>query len=113
MNKETQNIKEQLEEVIKKNLPEKKEENPFTKSLQEEITLNNNRIFNQALSKINTSLIADEVLKVVVEKIEEKRDYWKNKPWNPEWNLEIEDKVEVLEDLLSNLSPNKENKNNG
>jgi hypothetical protein len=98
-----ENIKEQLEEVIRKNLPEKKEITHPQFALWE-------KGFNQAISQINTSLIADEVLKVVVEKIKEKRDYWKNKPWNPEWNLEIKDKVEVLEDLLSNLSPNKENK---
>lgn len=64
-------MNKEIENIIKRNLPEKKEENPFTKSLQEEINLNNNRIFNQALSQIDTKRIADEVLKVVVEKIQE------------------------------------------
>jgi hypothetical protein len=104
MNQEIENINKQLEEIIKKNLPMKYdigEENYDLKDRHLE--------YNEAIDDIDTSLIADEVLKVVVEKIKEKRDYWKNKPWNPEWNLEIKDKVEVLEDLLSNLSPNKEN----
>lgn len=68
---------EQIEEIIKKNLPEKKEiipiqyePNPInTKIAYHEQTLRFG--FNQALSQINTSLIADEVLKVVVEKIKE------------------------------------------
>jgi len=54
-------LKEQLEEVIKKNLPENK------KSMINRMYDNG---FDQSLSQINPSLIADEVLKVVVEKIE-------------------------------------------
>jgi hypothetical protein len=101
-----ENIKQQLEEVIKKNLPEKIKKQSSADDSRYPIWIEG---YNEAIDKIPVSLIADEVLKVVVEKIKEKRDYWKNKPWNPEWNLEIKDKVEVLEDLLSNLSPNKEN----
>ena len=66
-----ENIKEQLEEVIKKNLPEKKEGslkisqgNPtdgYSHKTERE------KGFNQAISQIDTSLIADEVLKVVGE----------------------------------------------
>ena len=67
-----ENIKEQLEEVIKKNLPEKKEieegENGLCKCSEYYYECNCVG-FNQALSQINTSLIADEVLKVVVEKV--------------------------------------------
>jgi Na+-translocating ferredoxin:NAD+ oxidoreductase RnfC subunit len=113
-----ENIKEQLEEVIKKNLPEKRELKECGKCNACEMmmaceVLYADRQFNQALSQINTSLIADEVLKVVVEKIKEEKTRLKNVEWNPQWNLEIEDKIEEVNkilQLLSNLSPNKENK---
>ena len=65
--------KQQIEEVIKKNLPERKDGslkipqgNPidgYSSKTERE------KGFNQAISQIDTSLIADEVLKVVVEKI--------------------------------------------
>lgn len=102
-----ENIKQQLEEVIKKNLPEKKEGCPF----------NCNDICPHtygdliSLSKINTSLIADEVIKVLVEKMV---NGLKDIPWANRNECENEKVIcenEVLE-LLSNLSPNKENKNN-
>jgi len=114
-----ENIKEQLEEVIKKNLPEKKE---VPRIDGKWLTLDDrNDGFNQALSQINTSLIADEVLKVVVEKIEGLEHEWDNPIKDNEaseqyilgnkvgWKLH---KKFVLQ-LLSTLSPNKENKNNG
>jgi hypothetical protein len=68
---------------------------------------------NQALSQINTSLIADEVLKVVGES---KRDFiirilgeqYKNELQGKGYDFYF-----VLRTELDNLSPNKENKNNG
>jgi hypothetical protein len=68
---------------------------------------------NQALSQINTSLIADEVLKVVGES---KRDFiirilgeqHKNELQGKGYDFYF-----VLRTELDNLSPNKENKNNG
>lgn len=65
--------------------------------------------FNQALSQINTSLIADEVLKVVVEKIKELPVYQEKYKDKSIGSPKIE-KSDILR-LLSNLSPNKENKN--
>lgn len=78
-------MKQQIENIIKENLPEKKEHREFEcngahngKGCYEdwcdvETCISKDAMtckgFNQALSQINTSLIADEVLKVVVEKI--------------------------------------------
>lgn len=59
------NIKEQLEEVIKKNLPEEKEVKPHSEIFNPNLENANTYGFNQAISKIDTKLIADEVLKVV------------------------------------------------
>lgn len=113
---------ETIENTIKKNLPEKKE---ITCDLPDIIKMckkcEDDTIFNQALSQINTSLIADEVLKVVVEKIKEELE---NIPKVCCLEKIIEGacscnneglpfyEVECIEQLLSNLSPNKENKNN-
>lgn len=71
----TQQIKQQLEEVIKKNLPEKVENKTIdeydeTNSRDEALFKGELIGFNQALSRIPVSLIVDEVLKVVVEKLE-------------------------------------------
>jgi hypothetical protein len=114
-----ENIKEQLEEVIKKNLPEKRELKECGKCNACEMmmaceVLYADRQFNQAISQINTTLIADEVLKVVVEKIEsyKKIELLKLRSCENDkinWNYH-QGKVHQLEDLLSNLSPNKENK---
>lgn len=66
-------MKQQIEKIIKENLPEKKEiphgrYRPETEYEAYKIAI---RIgFNQAISQIPTSLIADEVLKVVVENVE-------------------------------------------
>ena len=79
------NMRDIIEQVIKKNLPEKKELNKLVKLIEENIYLiavNKNRNlsttkyevakdnlssqFNE-LMNINTSLIADEVLKVVID----------------------------------------------
>lgn len=61
-------MKQQIENIIKENLPEKKENTDNKYDIYSE----QRRLgFNQALSQIDTSLIADEVLKVVVEKIKE------------------------------------------
>ena len=57
-------MKQQIENIIKENLPEKKE---ITCDLPHIIKMcekcEDDTIFNQVLSQINTSLIADEVLK--------------------------------------------------
>lgn len=80
-------MKQEIENIIKKNLPEK---TPFCSKLcQNRNGLDycgtceqaweycscsaRNTGFNKALSQINTSLIADEVLKVVVDKIKEQK----------------------------------------
>ena len=60
-------MKQQIEEIIKKNLPEKMEQTKEESDTEWFLAYG----FNQALSQIDTKLIADEVLKVVVEKIEE------------------------------------------
>lgn len=84
-----------IENIIKRNLPEKKEE--FAEGFNDGET----KIFNQALSQINTSLIADEVLKVVVETLRKEFD-------DIGWSVYDMNKL-----LSEHLSPNKENKNNG
>lgn len=110
MNK-TQNIKQQLEEVIKKNLPEKKESR-FTIAGND---YGSEYAFNEAIDKIPVSLIADEVLKVVVEKIKKVVVLLENAEVMSGSKLGIETKNKNIAKsikLLSNLSPNKENKNN-
>lgn len=103
-------MKQEIEQIIKKNLPDKLEtemcENPCDSCLKGDG-------FNIALSQINTSLIADEVLKVVVGKIEmlygdivtTKKDIA-----IPHNCIEYETALDDVVNLLSNLSPNKENK---
>ena len=133
MNKD---IKEQLEEVIKRNLPEKDIPRLGSENQHDYIMYSNG--FNQALSQIDIELIADEVLNVVVEKImEDKYHYWRechNCGYSGNHYLHcLHDGVqskcikcnEILpsiigdcdcdfviteNELLSNLSPNKENK---
>ena len=66
-------MKQDIENIIKKNLPEEKIiSNIKFNSIQEDYSsgLLEGEILghNQCLSQINTTLIADEVLKVVVEK---------------------------------------------
>ena len=116
---ESKSIKEQLEQVIKKNLPEKKGEVSW---LNEDATGG----YNIALDEINTSLIADEVLKVVMEKIarlclnkhdefmeEVWRKYDGSKTCGEVWVEYIKTNSSTLEGERSeHLSPNKENKNN-
>lgn len=137
-------IKDTLVDVIKKNLPEEK-------ALRLGLCMEEYRFnlgFNQALSQINTSLIADEVLKVVES---DTRFYALSPQWgenDPAWLCILTKGSEVLiekvltqkelssayyrktnnyaspvitvyqvdiggryilEQLLSNLSPNKEN----
>lgn len=87
-------MKQDIENIIKKNLPP----NDNRKILSFGIG------FNQALSQIPISLIADEVLKVVVENITKFAIYNYH---NGERYIEFKE-----ENLLSNLSLNKENKNN-
>ena len=69
--------------------------------------------FNDCLAQINTSLIADEVLKVVVEKIRKYYEKFEDTDLNIfESTVLYQTREDILE-LLSNLSTNKENKNNG
>lgn len=120
-----ENIKQQLKEVIKKNLPEKKEAGLYitSKATGGDI-INYNREdnddkrdgFNQAISQINTSLIADEVLKFVEEEkygLLKKYSQWleKHSYMDCDWWAEIPCSVDRFLEELS-LSPNKENKNN-
>ena len=88
-------MKQDIENTIKKNLPENKH------SMIKRMYDNG---FDEALSQINTSLIADEVLKVVVENITKFAIYNYH---NGERYIEFKE-----ENLLSNLSL-KENENNG
>lgn len=124
-----ENIKEQLEEVIKKHLPEKKEPTEHQISCPDHMPgccvyhceyrlSNEDKSFNQALSQINTSFIADEVLKVVVEKIEKRVSFYKDEiNKNLSNKRELEDRLDEVEDIINllseHLSTNKENKNNG
>lgn len=94
-----ENIKEQLEEVVRKHLPEKKEK-VYRSDGKTELFITSNFHFNQAISQIDTALIADEVLKVMVEKI---------KNYKPHIG---EDGLLRRKGLLDYLSPNKENVNN-
>jgi len=87
-------MNQDIENIIKKNLPEERTQDnlPFENSPE---IYGNQRIeaykngFNQALSQINPSLIADEVLKVVVDtrveiikKLQEiRREILKNDPY--------------------------------
>ena len=107
-------IKDTLVDVIKKNLPEKKRDpKEYSTYLHMDI-----QGFNQALSQINISLIADEVLKVVKQSLKDgllkRMMKYDSKDGYSVLHDEIIEKVyEDVEDLLSSLSPNKENKNNG
>lgn len=109
-------MKNIIEQTIKKNLPQSiklKEGGSYYMG------------FKDCVDNINTSLIADEVLKVVVEKlekvfdkhcnyspkkIESEEEYGYNKGLMAEAKLL---KFEILQLLSEHLSPNKENKNNG
>ena len=109
-------MKQTIENIIKKNLPEKlKGHEIITHPSFEEREKNYVEGFDDAIDSISPSLIADEVLKVVVEKIEmlygdivtTKKDIA-----IPHNCIEYETALDDVVNLLSNLSPNKENKNN-
>lgn len=100
-------MNQQIEEIIKKNLPEKRELKECGKCNSCEMmmaceVLYADRQFNQALSQINTSLIADEVLRVVVEKIKELPVYQEKYKDKSIGSPKIE-RSDILQ-LLSNLS---------
>jgi hypothetical protein len=117
-------MKQDIENIIKENLPEKNWRNKWN-CHQVGCDWNRNRTFGSKvcdmncknvldnISQINTSLIADEVLKVVGES---KRDFiirilgeqYKNELQGKGYDFYF-----VLRTELDNLSPNKENKNNG
>ena len=61
------NIKNNIENIIKKNLPKKRTEHFNGNSMSDMLGNWTTEVYNQALSQINPSLIADEGLKVVVE----------------------------------------------
>lgn len=111
MKQTIENIREQLEQVIKKNLPEKKKHSMF-KEMANVNAYHEINCFNQALSQINTSLIADEVLKVVVEttiKIIDERLQNIVKISSYDITSRMTDLVEIKQLLSEHLSPNKEN----
>lgn len=115
-------MKQDIENIIKKNLPEKKEMTMILTStgrdLPEEYKVPNTE-WNDCLSQIDPSLIADEVLKVVEENYRQAfiktflgaGELWFNYMWeNEEEKKESMEGVdEYWKDLLANLSPNKEN----
>ena len=97
-------MKQEIEQIIKNNLPEKKGK---YSQYNESATFG----FNQALSQINTSLITDEVLKVVVEVGKEEIKRVNDMIPNPKDYEQgyIRGFKEYIH-LLSNLSTIKENK---
>lgn len=114
-----ENIKEQLEEVIKKIILSK-EIDVINQKNQSSDALSMSHGYNQALSQINPSLMADEVLKVVVEKItkdilDEIEQYIvsakaiKINKQQADFVYWYDVKL-AIKRLLSNLSTNKENK---
>lgn len=87
-------MKQQIEEIIKKNLPEKMEQTKEESDTEWFLAYG----FNQALSQINPSLIADEVLKVVVEKIKEEVE-----KYEPAYESEDIAIVEFSKQLLNKI----------
>lgn len=107
-------MKQDIENIIKKNLPEKTDERKVaTFGGWQAETYGEKMLVNAVLDQINTSLIADEVLKVVVETLRNNID--KIQKYTGGSSVEPKDirvKLKDVLQLLSNLSPNKENKNN-
>ena len=101
-------MKDTIKQIIESNLPEKKKEN----YLSPDIRIDEQNGFNQALSQINTSLIADEVLKVEKEVIKVKIKPIVYGSDNFLENVGYNQAILDILQLLSNLSPTKENKNN-
>jgi len=114
-----------IENIIKKNLPEKKGHDSIVQlgvydqattegKLHYQNEYGKRDGFNQALSQINTALITDEVLKVVVETGEE--EIKRINDIIPKQNDYEQGYIRGIKEyiqLLSTISPNKENKNNG
>lgn len=106
-------MNQQIENIIKKNLPEK--QLPIRGDAFHDQHCNV-KGFNECLDEINTSLIADEVLKVVVigeimrfmEEIQERANHLTP---NLLLNEVVNYAYDRKDELLSNLST-KENKNN-
>ena len=106
-------MKQEIEQIIRKNLPEERNGKLLEDKEWQPRVDDYQFGFNDCLAQINTSLIADEVLKVVVEKIEmlygdivtTKKDIA-----IPHNCIEYETALDDVVNLLSNLSPNKENK---
>jgi hypothetical protein len=110
-------MNQDIENIIKKNLPEirKHIHGKECKNYEEcEKFSLFERASENALSKINTSLIADEVLKVVVEttkrELEEQINHIKNtSEGTQDWYEGIRVIKSLVLNYLSNLSTNKEN----
>ncbi len=113
------NIKNNIENIIKKNLPKKRTEHFNGNSMSDMLGNWTTEVYNQALSQINPSLIADEGLKVVVElaknwakerrEMIDNHEYCKNEGerWENGYDCAMYD---ILQEL-NTFSPNKENKN--
>lgn len=105
-------MKQDIENIIKKNLPMKYELSDENYDLKQ-IHIS----YNDAIDDIDTSLIADEVLKVVEKTYDhifkwllgENGDFPESEP-GKRYNFRTELRKRLQ--LLSNLSTNKENKNN-
>lgn len=111
-------MKQDIEKIIKKNLPEKVDEKEakFVDDPNNLLGEGYSIGFNQALSQINTSLIADKVLKVEIEAIE--KLFEPIEDWIGEQVIEYRKQYNsglqrVINLLSEHLSTNKENKNNG
>ena len=112
MTQQTQNIEEQLEEVVSKDKEKLKDDFDkwfFSTNARFNKRDEMNDIADWWLSKMYPVGIADEVLKVMVEIINQVPTEF------PQYESDDMDvgakKFKTI--LLSNLSPNKENKNNG
>lgn len=124
-------MKQDIENIIRKNFPEKKEhdwsKDEHTKTCKDGCTYYCNADgmitgFNQAISKTPVSLITDEVLKVVVEVANNLHDNFEKQDYSDaeykanflsELRLQLLTNSSILEGEQSeHLSPNKENKNN-
>ena len=105
-------MNQDIENIIKKWLKKHKDDGQWVSDYDGEFDLDSCCLDGN----FDLNDLADEVLKVVVEKIEsyKKIELLKLRSCENDkinWNYH-QGKVHQLEDLLSNLSPNKDNKNN-
>lgn len=110
-------MKQEIEQIIRKNLPEERNGKLLEDKEWQPRVDDYQFGFNDRLAQINTSLIADEVRKVVEKTYDpifkwllgENGDFPESEP-GKRYNFRTELRKRLQ--LLSNLSPNKENKNN-